>query len=151
MTFSLKSPSCYLKLPIDYSTLCIHVVVSPDWFITSCMFCDGISVYPSPAHVRRPCDYNLLIDTSRAVPVYYDDGPQRRNFPGNGNENLFSGSRLADRNGRNYRIGRRFGQNDATEDQTPFSRPSTITAYNMPFFFQGQALVNKTTMTRVPA
>ena len=33
----------------------------------------------------------------------------------------------------------------------PCSGPSTITAYNMPFFFQGQALVNKTTMTRVPA
>ena len=33
----------------------------------------------------------------------------------------------------------------------PCSGHSTITAYNMPFFFQGQALVNKTTMTRVPA
>ena len=33
----------------------------------------------------------------------------------------------------------------------PCSGPSTITAYNMQFFFQGKALVNKTTMIRVPA
>ena len=101
MTFSLPSPSCYIKLPIDFSVLCILVVVSTDWFVTSFMSCDGISVYPSPAqtpkenseqtlaqkkiHVQRPCDYNLLIDISRAVPVYYDEGPQRGGFSKNGN------------------------------------------------------------------
>ena len=34
-------------------------------------------------HVRRACFYNLLMDISRAVPVYYDEGPQHGGFSGN--------------------------------------------------------------------
>ena len=166
MTFSSPSASCYLKLPSDFFALCIHIVVSPNWFITLCMCFDRMSVYPSPAqtpkknveqtlaqkkiHVRWACDYNLLIEISRAVPVYYEEGPQCGGFPEPGTKTYFP-----DRDWPTETVGITGLDEDLVRmtrlKTKPCSGPSTITAYNMPFFFQGQALVNKTTITRVPA